>query len=335
MLTTVTDRNNSMGSALYAADQLTAAPFIATMDTGKGKSMAADGAYNGLVAVSQLTADVPYLLITGVTSPIKNAGSLLQTYALMPVALATNDSQWAYDLGKTSAGLELSLTTDIALLGLGRAALKQRPGSPAAGFGNGAKRGAIAGLGDEIVLYHGSARGSVRKFADDMANGRDFKIVDSRMHDMGDGLYLAEDIAVARQYAGPDGVIFEVRIPRPKADSFTDISIQSLDNPSLAGAHRAEFLEAGEFSGNYLEGSPIGLRSSAARTVVNSGTLDDLFEPNFARGQLFNGNAPPGSEFHPAGLGFEYSHVQWRMKHPTNEIRQQIIDQARTEGLYP
>lgn len=61
--------------------------------------------------------------------------------------------------------------------------------------------------------------------------------------------------------------------------------------------------------------------------------MADLFTPNMARGQLFEGRVPPGTPLHPLGLGFEYDLVQWRMAEPTMAFRRQVIAQAFARGI--
>ncbi|MBP9182119.1 MAG: DUF4157 domain-containing protein [Fuscovulum sp.] len=215
-------------------------------------------------------------------------------------------------------------------------------------------RVASANLAPPLVLFHGSPRPGATAMAHSMADSRQGFTLSPGEHDLGAGLYLFEDRLGAAHYAGPEGVILRIEMPRPHPDDIADISVQGFGRNGLPGAERAGFLAQPGVAGTptaealsdpvklypgidpeiarrlgTLRPEQLGDYREAAKLFTTRATRDPAspFFRNLARAQLFYGAVPDSARLTPGGLGFEYDLIQWRMREPTAEVRAQIIRQ--------
>ena len=212
-------------------------------------------------------------------------------------------------------------------------------------------------LGDPLVLFHGTSRSGAQGLGKAMADTRKGFVSNPIEHDIGRGLYLFEDRLGAAHYAGSNGVIIRLEIPRPHPDSIADIGVQGFGRPAgVPGAERDLFLrEGGQLNtpttevlldpAQFYHGFPpevvqtlptpmpgmLGKHRETAKQFTTSATADPTspFSRNLARAQLFDGAVPPHAQLMPGGLGFEYDIIQWRMRTPSDEVRRQIIAEVR------
>lgn len=209
-------------------------------------------------------------------------------------------------------------------------------------------------VGDRLELFHGSSgrREHLEKLRTDMMEGRNFTTY-MDIDDLGDGFYLFESRAAALAYVKEGGPIIRVTIPRPNPADITDISLQGFDLPEgVPGAQRAEFMrwvrrelpiatrrdiiehqnlfspEDVPLTDKQIKDALAGDRQALKGEITaNAREQGSLFSPSVARGQLFAGTVPRYSRLVRGAdvLGFEYDIVQWRIREPTPEMRQQIV----------
>lgn len=196
---------------------------------------------------------------------------------------------------------------------------------------------------DSVHLFHGTSAENARKLAQAMRDRGKTFVSDPGQHDLGKGLYLFDLPEHARKYAGEGGTIIEIAIPLPKANEITDIALQGFGrNRGVPGAERDLFLTKGAVGAPTAEegrrlknmGQDLLFAYESERSLAKGFTTKQTampgspFHRNLARGQLFDGTLPDGAQLARGGLGFEYDVIQWRMKHPTDAVRKQIIEQV-------
>jgi len=208
-----------------------------------------------------------------------------------------------------------------------------------------------ADLGDPLVLFHGTSNANARALATAMRDPRQGFVSTPIEHDIGEGLYLFEDALGAAHYAGRNGTVIRLEIPRPHPDEIADIGVHGIAANGLPGAQREMFMDGADLHGviraEHMHNPALAMPELSVETLppIHPLALDNHskrakvftrdqsrdaaspFGRNLARAQLFAGKVPPHAELMPGGLGFEFDIIQWRMRAPTDDVRRQIIAQ--------